>query len=152
MMTHDSGDLPGSEDDRDDEGTFEKVDGGRRPTPVRAAMDGGENEQSGGRAETRVIREEEKGRDWVVTVSGRTASGVLPLRTVALLELSFSREDEPLKALRQAILPGVDLAQLSDEDLINGLRRSRPYREPNRELLGGGSKGRGGKGRKPQKG
>ena len=57
------------------------AEGGRRPTPVRMAMGDEEGEEDDGREDLRVIHDEESGLDWIVTVSGRSASGILPLRT-----------------------------------------------------------------------
>jgi len=108
-------------------------DQGRRPTPVRQAMDGGDQDGPGGEERrTRSFSEGEDGEEWVVTVTGRSGSGVLPLRSVSLLELTFARADAPERPLRSTLTHGINLADLSEEELRTSLARSEPFREPMR--------------------
>ena len=78
----------------------------RRPTPVRMVMEGAEAETSNEPLDQRTIPDPEGGEEWVVTVGGRSASGVLPLRTVSLLELYFARAGEPQVPVRRTLCPG----------------------------------------------
>lgn len=103
---------------------------GRRPTPVRMAMEGGEEEKPEGEENLRMIREEETGVEWVVSVSGHSASGVLPLRTVSLMELNFAKADAPDRPLRRAVCSGGDLAEVSSQELLAVLKSSGPFTEP----------------------
>lgn len=121
----------------------------RRPTPVRMAMEGSEGEEEKG-PELRTFLEPDDGREWVVQVSGRSSSGILPLRVIPLMELAFSRPEEPGSPLRQAICQGEGLDDLQDEDLVKLLRESRPFRQPDLEPRSRG-RGRGQKG-KPRSG
>jgi hypothetical protein len=93
------------------------------------AMDAGEEDQPDPADAVRVIRDA-KGVDWTVTVSGRSAGGVLPLRTVPLMELTFARADDPHRPLRQALAYGIDLPDLPDEKLLSLLSGADPYEEP----------------------
>ncbi|MFH1763451.1 MAG: hypothetical protein ABIF09_04585 [Gemmatimonadota bacterium] len=106
------------------------VEEGRRPTPVRAAMEGGEDEEKFRKDEPRRVHDGKSGSDWIVRVTGRSASGVLPLRTVPLMELSFTKTGEPGLPLRRALCRGQDLADIPDPDLLAFLKNSEPYREP----------------------
>ena len=109
---------------------------GRRPTPVRAAMEIGEEEERDRRGETRMVRDEESGAAWMVKVSGRSASGVLPLRTVPLMELSFAKVDEPGLPHRRALCFGADLLDIPDHELLSCLKSSEVDRERVRSTEG----------------
>ena len=106
------------------------VEEGRRPTPVRAVMEGGDDEGKGSKDETRRVHDEESGSDWVVRVSGRSASGILPLRTVPLMELSFAPAEQPGLPLRRALCRGQELVDMPDPELLACFRNSNPYRDP----------------------
>lgn len=110
-----------------DEGT-EAED--RRPTPVRLAMEGGEEPGGDRDPIQRVVRDPSSGQSWVVSVTGRSASGVLPLRTIPLMELAFALAESPDSPLRTAIRHGEELAGISDEELLSSLARSEPFKEP----------------------
>ena len=135
---------PASVGELDDENP--STEGGRRPTPVRMVMEGGAEEAKGRPDEKRVIHDEGSGLDWVVTVSGRSVSGILPIRTVLLMELNFAKAEEPDRPLRRALCHGGDLAEVPDDQLLSSFKSSEPFREPMREPNGGGRKGRVGKG------
>ena len=72
----------------------------------------------------RVIDDLEDGTRWIVTVVGRSASGILPLRTVPVMELSFAKEEVPNQALKTVLCYGKDLAEIPDHDLLTCLGRS----------------------------
>jgi hypothetical protein len=91
-------------------------------------MEGVDADASGGDPPHRTFPDPEEGEDWVVTIGGRSASGILPLRTVALLDLVFARVGEPQKPLRRALCPGGDLDELSEEALLAAFRDSEPFR------------------------
>jgi hypothetical protein len=97
------------------------------------AMEGVEAEGGDGSESRRVFPDPHGGEDWVVTVGGRSASGVLPLRTVALLELNFARVGEPQTLVRRALCPGEDLESLPEERLLDAFQASQPYRPSLRE-------------------
>lgn len=103
----------------------------RRPTPVRMAMEGQDPEtaEEGGQ-EIRRFPDPWGGEDWVARISGRSASGILPLRVIDLMEISFSRADEPERPVRRAVCQGNSLAELEDEELLRLLDESRPYETP----------------------
>ncbi len=94
------------------------VGGVRRPTPARKAMEGSDPDEGGGGEERRVLRLPAGGGEWVVTVSGRSASGVLPLRTVPLMELSFSPSLDPQAPPRRILSRGESLMELQEEELL----------------------------------
>lgn len=125
-----------------------EVEEGRRPTPVRIVMEGGGEEDGDRREKPRVVHDGETDLDWIVTVSGRSASGILPLRTVPLMELSFAKADEPGRPLRRALCCGEDLVDVPDHELLCSLNSSAPFREPMREPNGSGRQGRSGKDRR----
>ena len=125
-----------------------EVEEGRRPTPVRAVMEGGEDEEKERKDEARMVHDEEKGLDWIVTVSGRSASGILPLRTVPVMELSFAKAEEPERPLRRTLFSAGDLADLSDPQLFSCFKNSTPYQEPSQAPNGEGRQGRKGKNRR----
>ena len=103
---------------------------GRRPTPVRMAMEGVEGDASPPPEEDRAVVEPTSGTEWVVTLSGRSGSGILPLRSIPLMELTFSKGQEPERPLRRVLTRGEDLVGLTDEDLLDLLAVSEPYRPP----------------------
>lgn len=102
----------------------------RRPTPVRMAMESSEAEVEEQVPAARTLPDPDGGEEWVVRVAGRSSSGILPLRTISLIEVVFSRVQEPDKPLRRAICRGRALEELDDEDLLGLLRDSRPFESP----------------------
>ena len=127
------------------------VEEGRRPTPVRMVMEGGGEEDEDRQEKPRVFHDGETDLDWIVTVSGRSASGILPLRTVPLMELSFAKADEPGRPLRRALCCGENLADIPDHELLCSFNSSVPFREPVREGNPNGRQGRKSKGRRPSR-
>lgn len=115
---------------------------GRRPTPVRTVMESGDEGEKDEPEIIRVIRDEETGSDWIVSVSGWSAGGILPLRSVPLLELTFAKSEQPEIPLCRAYSYGETLEAIPDHDLLSTLRNSEPFREPTREPK---ETGRGGK-------
>jgi hypothetical protein len=105
-------------------------------------MEGGSEEDADRQNKPRVVHDGEAGLDWIVTVSGRSASGILPLRNVSLMELSFAKADEPGRPLRRVLCCGEDLMDISDHELLSSLNSSAPYREPMREPNGKDRQGR----------
>jgi hypothetical protein len=127
-------------------------DDGRRPTPVRMAMEGGEETEEEDQRRPRVIEDPESGTTWVVTVGGRSASGILPLRTVPIMELSFAKEEAPDEALKTVLCYGKQLSDVPDQDLLTCLGKSGPFREPMRPQEDRDRRGRRGKGTRPPRG
>jgi len=114
----------------------------RRPTPVRMAMEGAEAEIPNGSMDQRTIPDPEGKEDWVVTVGGRSASGVLPLRTVSLLELHFARIGDPQVPVRRTLCPGENLDGFSDDQLEQAFHASEPYSPSLREEKEGNGRNR----------
>jgi hypothetical protein len=110
------------------------VDDDRRPTPVRLAMEGSEDEDGEDTGMPRLLEDPDSGLNWIVTVAGRSAGGILPLRTVPIMELNFTREDLPKEDRQSVLCFGNDLSEIPDQDLLECLRRSGPFREPMRPL------------------
>ena len=105
----------------------------RRPTPARMAMEGAEGDEVERAGENRRIRDESQGIDWLVRVSGCSSSGILPLRSVPIMELTFAKAEAPERLLRRAVLLDGDLQELPLQDLLTALERSEPFTEPMRE-------------------
>ncbi len=124
----------------------------RRPTPVRMVMEGGEEKERGPGDRIRVFHDEETGLDWSVTLTGQSASGILPRRTVPLIELTFSKVDSPEEPLRRALCRGEDLAGLSDAELGAALKGSEPFSPPMKEAEANEKKGRTSKNRRNPRG
>lgn len=103
---------------------------GRRPTPVRMAMEGVENEAAAPTEERRTVVDPSSEAEWVVAVSGRSGSGILPLRTIPLLELTFAKGEEPDRPVLRALTRGEELHPFTDEDLLRLLASAEPYRPP----------------------
>ena len=118
------------------------MDDNRTPTPVRLAMEGNEDEDEEELGRPRLIEDPDSGVKWIVTVSGRSASGILPLRTVPIMELNFAQEDLPKETRQAALCFGKDLSEVPDQDLLACLRKSGPFREPMRPLDDVGRNGR----------
>lgn len=125
-----------------EEGALEEA---RRPTPVRLVMEGSEEGEGESSPESRVFRDGAGDQEWIARIVGRSGSGILPLRTVQLMEVVFSRTEEPERLLRSAICQGEDLMDLSEEEILALLEGSEPYREPGEES--DGKEGRRGKGK-----
>ena len=102
----------------------------RRPMPVRAAMEAGEEEEGDGSGAPRHFQDEATATGWLVSVSGHSTSGILPLRTVPLMELTFAWASDPERPRRRVLEVERDLANISDHELLSMLERSEPYREP----------------------
>jgi hypothetical protein len=111
-------------------GAGEEDGGDRRPTPVRMGIEAGEDAEDLDQENTRVVKEVETEIDWIVRVSGRSASGVIPLRTIPLMELTFSRLETPNEPLRRVLHHGETLARIPDHELLSLLGKSEPFREP----------------------
>jgi len=147
MQDQNDGDRPDPIESPDPEPVAPEEDEPKRPTPVRMAMEG-EEEEKEGPEKVRIIHDETSGLDWMVTVSGRSASGILPLRTVPLMELTFSEAENPDRFLRRAVCYGGALADIPDDELLSSFKSSEPFREPMREPREKGSPGRLGNRRK----
>lgn len=127
-------------------------DDDRRPTPVRMAMEGGEDTEAledEDQDRPRTIEDPETSTRWIVTVDGRSAGGVLPLRTIPIMELSFAKEEAPDEALNTVLCYGKSLSDISDGDLLACLGKSGPFREPMRPQEDRNRKRRRGKGARP---
>ncbi|MFO8175795.1 MAG: hypothetical protein R6T96_16040 [Longimicrobiales bacterium] len=99
----------------------------RRPTPVRMAMEGSEDETEEQDSEVRRVEDPAAGEEWVVRISGRAGSGILPLRVIPLMEVVFSKAHEPEVPLWRAICQGESLEDLQDPALLQLLREARPF-------------------------
>jgi hypothetical protein len=93
-------------------------------------MEGGEEEESVVEGASREIHDPVAGVDWVATVAGRSASGILPLRTVPVLDLVFAHADQPDRPLRRVLHFGEKLSDVPDRELLSALAGSKPFSEP----------------------
>lgn len=112
-------------DERENEGTED-----RRPTPVRMAMEVDEPQGEGKGSESRNFLDPRNGTEWIARVSGRSTSGVLPLRIIPLMEVSFFQAPEPDVPLRRALSQGESLEELDEEGLLQLFRVSGPFSPP----------------------
>jgi len=140
-------------EDREGPGTRgDDGDEDRRPTPVRLVMEaGGKEKEPGEEVEPRRVRDPKTNKEWVVSVTGRSGSGILPLRSVPIMEVAFSDPDDPKRPIRRAMAIEGDLETISDQVLLESLGRSRPFTEPLQERGDGERRGRGGRGRRSRR-
>jgi hypothetical protein len=111
----------------------DQEDTDRRPTPVRLAMEAGEPSSKGPIAENRSFLDPENGREWIARVSGRSTSGVLPLRTISIMEVTFYEVKEPDLPARHVLCQGDSLGGMDDGELLQLLRSSRLHPPPSSE-------------------
>ncbi len=76
----------------------------------------------------RVFRDPANDRDWVLTVTGRSTSGVLPLRSIRLMDVTFALAESPAVPLRRALCREALLEGLTEDEVLKLFRRSRPHR------------------------
>jgi hypothetical protein len=93
-------------------------------------IEAGEDAEDLDQENTRVVHEVETETDWIVRVGGRSVSGVIPLRTIPLMELTFSRLETPNEPLRRVLHHGETLARIPDHELLSLLEKAEPFREP----------------------
>jgi hypothetical protein len=108
----------------------DQEDTDRRPTPVRLVMEAGDPSSKGPMAENRTFLDPEDGQEWVARVSGRSTSGVLPLRTISIMEVTFYRVKEPDVPARRVLCQGDSMGNMEDGELLQLLRNSRPHAPP----------------------
>lgn len=102
----------------------------RRPTPVRKAMEGSEPEGADEGGEVRGFQDPATGQEWVARVSGRSRSGVIPLRIIPLIEVDFFKADQPGQPVRRGLRQGESLDDLDENGLLRLLKESSPYTPP----------------------
>lgn len=102
----------------------------RRPTPVRMVMDSGEEEEGDAGKESKILDDPSTGDRWIARVSGRSTGGVLPLRTIPLMEVSFHKDEESGIPLRHAVWQGASLDELDEGGLLRLFQASKPYSPP----------------------
>jgi hypothetical protein len=115
---------------------------GSRPTPVRQVMESVEEEPRV-EVESRVFLDEEEGEEWVARVEGRAGSGIIPLRVVPILELSFARTEDPEQLLRTVLCRGESLDDFREQELRALLRDARPVERKPEEPPARGSRRKG---------
>jgi hypothetical protein len=98
----------------------------RRPVPVRAAMESPEPEPVEDTPRLRRVVDPTAGAEWIARVTGRSTSGVIPLRVIPLVELTFSKAEAPDVPVRRAIYQGEPLEELDDDTLLRLLRSAGP--------------------------
>ena len=121
-----------------------------RPTPARVVMEGSVDDGGGVGDGQRTFRDPSNGLEWLVTVAGRSTSGVLPLRSIRLMEVSFALADDPELPLRMTLCQQEDLSGLSDEEILGLFRMSRSCSHSDSRTHGaqsGEGRGRGRRGR-----
>ncbi len=99
-----------------------------RPTPVRAAMGKSQPLKAESQAPSRIFDLE--AQRWIVRAAGATRSGTGSDTGAPLLFLTFAREEEPDRPVREAIAVASDLEALTWDELEELFARSRPFREP----------------------
>ena len=75
-----------------------------------------------------------EGVEWIVRLSGRTSTGSASDRGAPLLHLTFFRADDPLVAVREALLPGDSIDHLFEADMnevLAGAREASVPEQPN---------------------
>lgn len=123
---------------------------GSRPTPVRQVMESVEEEPRV-EVESRAFLAEEGGEEWIARVVGRAGSGIIPLRVVPILELSFARAEDPEKPLRTVLCRGGSLDDLGEDELRSLLRKARPAHRKPKEPPAGGDVRKGGRPKRRRK-
>ena len=104
----------------------------RRPTPVRMVMETEEEAElpPPGPELSRSFSDPGTGVEWTAEVTGWSMSGVLPLRTVPILEIVF-RTGEPGSAPQKRIVhQGESLGGFTETELLELLSRAEAYTEP----------------------
>ena len=119
----------------------------RRPTPVRMAMDTGEPQEREDGSDNRTFTHPSSGEEWIARVSGRSMSGVVPLRVIPLMEVGFSRAEDPGVAVRRAVWQGDSLDDLDDAGLLRLFDSSGPFSRPVQDSSVPAPEQRGGKNR-----
>ena len=106
------------------------ADGDRRPTPVRTAMETEEepDDLSAGPENTRTFEDPASGARWTAEITGQSMSGVLPLRTVPILEVVFKPEGYDGPPLKRALHQGESLAGFSEAEMIELLAGAKDFR------------------------
>ena len=95
-----------------------------RPTPVRDTVESRIPEPTALEdLPSRVLTSE--GVEWIVRLSGRTSTGSVSDPGAPLLHLTFCRVRDPQLAVRETLLPGRSLDQLSEADLSDALSSAR---------------------------
>ena len=117
------------------------------PTPVRQGLEPHPRDQiRGAEGRSRAFQAGEE--EWAVRVSGRTASGRGTDPRVPLVLLFFASGAEPDRPIREILVPGRGLEELTDQELIVLLGRARPYRtDQGRKEVFPDTRMKGGKGR-----
>lgn len=101
-----------------------------RPTPVREMM----SPEPGVTGDWEVPRRtfEHDGKEWIVTLAGRTVTGFPPDPGAPLMKLHFAPAEAPESPEWELLCVGRGLDALYDEELRHYLERARPYREDSR--------------------
>lgn len=99
-------------------------------------MEGTDGGDTRVKEQRRTFRDPANGREWVLAVTGRSTSGVLPLRIIPLMEVTFALAENPEVSVRRALCQGGTLDGLADDEVLGLFRRSRPCRTPGRRGRG----------------
>ena len=102
----------------------------QRPTPVRIVMESAEAELGEGGSPLRSFQDPVSGQEWIARISGRSISGVVPLRVIPLMEVGFARAEEPATVVLRAVRPGESLDDLDDEGLLRLFHSAGPFSRP----------------------
>ena len=70
------------------------------------------------------------GKEWIARITGRSTSGVVPVRTISLMEVSFYRADAPETPVRHTLCRSKTLEDIGDEGILQLFRASLPYPPP----------------------
>lgn len=107
-------------------------EGDRRPTPVRTVMETDEEPEAQPQAPElfRTFSDPRTGTEWTAEVTGWSMSGVLPLRTVPILEVVFRNNEPGAPPQKRIVHQGENLSGFTEAELVELFSRAEAYREP----------------------
>lgn len=102
----------------------------RRPTPVRVVMDGAPEKEGISGNESRILVDPATGQEWIARITGRSSSGVVPTRSIALMEVAFFSPGDPDTPVRHTLCQSEAMGELGEDGILQVFRASLPYRPP----------------------
>jgi len=102
----------------------------RRPVPVRLVMDATNGQETEAESSVQTLQDPVSGEEWFARVSGRSTGGVLPLRSIPLMDVIFFKEGEETSPQRQVLWQGQSLDDLGEGDLLLLFQASKPLATP----------------------
>jgi len=93
-------------------------------------MDAGTDQEGGSGNESRILVDPATGQEWIARVTGRSSSGVVPVRTISLMEVSFFRAKDPETPVRHKLCRSEAMEDLGEEGILQLFRTSLPCPAP----------------------